>query len=114
MRKRFLISVAGGVLLGIFCIIGIGYRLGFDGNILFLFSAWYNRVLMGMLIGLASPVKITTGSANSFARGGLLGLLVSFGWYASTGFADLLGFFAGIVYGIIIDVVATKMTERKK
>ena len=114
MKKRIIISVILGALLGIFCIIGIGFRLGFEGNSLFLFSAWFNRIIMGLLIGLATPLIITKGKSNSFIRGTLLGLLVSFGWYASTGFVDLLGFLAGIAYGIIIDAVATWAAPENK
>lgn len=108
MNKRLLASIVLGALLGIFCIIGIGFRLGFEGNGLFLFSAWYNRVVMGLLIGLATPIVIIKNKWNPVIRGSILGLIVSYSWYVASGHRDLMGFFAGIAYGIIIDWVVTK------
>jgi Mg/Co/Ni transporter MgtE len=111
MKKRLIVSVLLGALLGIFCIIGIGFRLGFDGNGLFLFSAWYNRVLMGLLIGLAAPLVIVKNKYNPIVRGLLLGLIVSYSWYVASGNRDTAGFAAGIAYGVIIDWVATKYSK---
>ncbi len=113
MNKRLRDSLLLGAVLGIFCIIGIGLRLGFEGNALFLFSAWYNRVILGLVIGLAAPLVFIKGSANRFIRGGVLGLLVSFAWFASTDFIDPLGFAAGIVYGVIIDALITNEAKTK-
>jgi putative flippase GtrA len=42
------------------------------------------------------------------ARGAILGLIVSFAFYSSTGFNDVVSFLAGIIYGIIIEFVAFK------
>lgn len=111
MKNRIVISMLMGAVLGIACIIGIGYRLGFAGNDLLLFSAWYNRVLMGLLIGLAGPLIIVRNRWNPIIRGALLGLIVSYSWYAASGNRDLAGFFAGIAWGVIIDWVATKFSK---
>jgi hypothetical protein len=111
MKKRIIIAVITGAILGIFCIIGIGFRLGFEGSGLFLFSAWYNRVLMGLLIGLASPIVIINGKNNVYIRGLLLGLVVSYSWYVASGNRDFVGFLAGVCYGPIIDWVATKYSK---
>lgn len=113
MNKRLVIAILTGAGLGIFCIIGIGWRLGFDGNGLFLVSAWFNRVVMGLAIGLAGSVKISGGALNRLWRGALFGLIVSFAWYLDTGFRDFMGFLAGIGYGIIIDWAATRYGEKK-
>lgn len=114
MKKRLVISILLGAFLGIFCIIGIGSRFGFVGKELFLLSAWYNRVLMGLAIGLASPLVLFKNSLtlNSLVRGLLLGFLVSLAWFVDTGWVDPLGFLAGLVYGVIIDVVATKFSSQ--
>ncbi|MFH1712474.1 MAG: hypothetical protein ABH846_04555 [Patescibacteria group bacterium] len=110
MNKRIITATVVGAILGVFCIIGIGYRLGFAGNEVLLFSAWFNRVLMGLVIGLVGYWKLKNVPAV-LLRGAILGLIVSFSWYAATGFADATGFIAGIVYGIIIDFVATKTAK---
>ncbi len=106
--KRILISTITGALLGVICIIGVGARVGFSGNYLFLFSMWYNRLLMGFVIGLSGKLRILKSNKNPYLRGILLGLLVTLAHSISTGFRDIPSFFAGIVYGIIIDYVATK------
>ena len=77
----------------------------------YLFSFWFNRLLMGIVIGLAWS-KLNT--MQALARGAVLGLLVSFAFYSSTGFADLIGFIAGIAYGVIIEYVALRLGERHK
>jgi len=110
MNKRITIAVIAGAILGIACIIGMGVRLGYVGNEALLFSAWFNRVLMGLVIGLAGCWKVKKMIAI-IGRGAIMGLIVSFAWYASTGFIDSTGFIAGIVYGIIIDFVTTKLEK---
>ena len=47
-------------------------------------------------------------------RGAFLGLLVSFAFYSSTGFRDVIGFIAGIVYGVIIEHVALRLGEKSR
>lgn len=107
--RRMLVCVIAGALLGVVCIIGAQVRSGFSAEIAYLFSFWYNRLLMGVMIGLAGGVN---GAMMAAGRGALLGLLVSFAFYSSTGFSDAIGFVAGIVYGIIIDFVAFKMAKK--
>lgn len=106
MNKRLLVAILTGSALGIFCIIGVNLRMGDQVSGLFLFATWFNRVVMGLAIGLYTPenkdIKI------SIMRGGLIGLIVSFSLFSATNFIDTPGFIAGIIYGIIIDVIATK------
>src|SRR6056297_3825605 len=104
MKKRLMISIITGSLLGIICIIGGGIRMGFSGNGLYLFALWYNRVIMGILIGLT---KMNSG-LSGLVKGAFFGLIVSFAFFLSTGMNALISFLAGIVYGIIIVVVARK------
>ncbi|HNQ17500.1 MAG TPA: hypothetical protein PKH60_05375 [Candidatus Woesebacteria bacterium] len=52
-NKRILVAVMTGAILGIFCIIGVSVRLGFAGNEVFILATWVNRVVMGLVIGLA-------------------------------------------------------------
>ena len=106
--KRIIIAIITGSILGIFCIIGVSQRVDFPGNELFFFALWYNRFLMGLVIGIASDLKIIKTKWNVLLRGGVLGLLVTSAFFLSTGFRDIPSFFAGIVYGLIIDYIATK------
>ncbi|MGY5852161.1 MAG: hypothetical protein RTU92_01185 [Candidatus Thorarchaeota archaeon] len=102
-------SIVLGALLGIFCIIGVGTRIGFiPENTLFLIGMWYNRVVMGFLVGLAGDLTLLKSKTpNSLLRGALLGLFVSLAISLSSGFRDGPALFAGIAYGIIIDVLVT-------
>ena len=51
--RRLLVCLITGALLGVVCIIGAQIRSGFEKEALYLFSFWYNRVIMGLAIGLA-------------------------------------------------------------
>lgn len=76
-KKRFGIAIALGAFLGVFCIIGVGTRIGFSGNGWYLFGMWYNRVLMGVLIGFASPWKIISGKENELENAVVRGFILS-------------------------------------
>jgi hypothetical protein len=111
-KNRLFIAIMTGAGLGIFCIIGVGVRLGFSGNELFIFSTWLNRVITGMVIGLVSS-GIKSNSKYVLLRGAFFGLVISGSFYLATDFKDTPGFFAGIVYGVIIDYVATRFANKK-
>lgn len=113
--KRVLVALAAGALLGVLCIVGVGLRVGFAGNAGFLFAIWYNRLLMGLLIGLAGALTLLQArKANIVLRGLLLGTLMTLASSLSTDFRDVPSFFAGIVYGPIIDAVASWLAERSR
>ena len=103
--------MVAGALLGVVCIIGAQLRSGFERDAVYLFSFWFNRLLMGIVIGLVWS-KMST--VQAIVRGAILGLLVSFAFYSSTGFADHIGLIAGIVYGVIIEYVALRLGERSR
>ena len=118
-RKRLGIALLSGALLGILCIIGVGARIpgGYLPNIVFLIGMWYNRVIMGLVIGLADEIVLIKGEnsrmwANAIVRGLLFGVLVSAAIFVSTEFRDLPSLFAGIAYGVIIDLVATAFSRK--
>ena len=106
--RRMLVCIITGALLGVICIIGAQLRSGFERDAVFLFSFWFNRLLLGIVIGLAWD-KLNT--LQAIGRGAILGLLVSFAFYSSTGFEDVIGFIAGIVYGVIIEYAALRMAK---
>jgi len=100
MTRRMKVALVGGALLGIVCVIGAYVRSGFTASPDFVFSLWYNRVILGLLVG-APWVRVVRGKA--LLRGALMGLLVSFAFYSSTGFQDHISFVAGILYGVILE-----------
>ncbi len=100
MSKRMKEALIGGALLGIICVVGAYIRSGSNASPAFVFSLWYNRVIIGLAIG--APWNETSRS-KALLRGAFLGLLVSFAFYSSTGFQDHISFVAGILYGAIIE-----------
>ena len=100
MNKRMKISIIGGALLGLLCVAGAYIRSGFTASPNFVFSLWYNRVLLGLIVG--APWKKSP-RGKKLIRGGVIGLLVSFAFYTTTGFQDPVSFLAGIVYGVILE-----------
>ena len=110
--KRIGFATLLGALLGIICILGAGLRVGWLGNEIILIGLWYNRVIIGLLIGFAGDLKFikkknSSKMLNRTLRGAVLGLLVSLQFYLSTNLLDLLSFLMGILYGIIIDNLCT-------
>lgn len=101
MDRKLRLSLIGGVILGIACVIGAYVRSSFTANPEFIFGLWYNRVIIGLVIG-APWARID--KAKRAVRGGVLGLMVSFAFYATTGFVDPVSFIAGVVYGIILEL----------
>ena len=116
--KRIVLATAIGAILGIFCIIGAGGRVGgWIGNEILLIGLWYNRVIMGVLIGFAGNLKLIKNRTsvkwiNAILRGAILGLIVALQFYLTTSFLDLMSFLAGIMYGIIIDIFSTLLTKK--
>jgi hypothetical protein len=114
--KRVLLGIGMGAILGIFCIIGVSQRIPsyvFNPTA-YLLSAWYNRVIMGLIIGLAGDWKILkTGSdsLNAIIRGAILGAVVSaiFGLFGQT--LEWMFMLAGIMFGIINDWITTRLAH---
>ncbi|MBU0494127.1 MAG: hypothetical protein KKA73_23975 [Chloroflexi bacterium] len=106
-NRRLIVSLITGALLGLVCVVGVGWRVGgLAGNEWFLFAMWYNRVIMGLVIGLAADLEFVHHPANRYIRGLILGALVSAAIFFSTEMRDIPALFAGIVYGPIIEFVA--------
>ncbi len=103
--SRMKASLLCGVVLGVLCIIGVSVRSGGTAGIPFLFALWFNRLLMGMVIGAIKEQAKTT---VLIVRGALVGLLVSFAFFSAAGFSDWVSFLAGIVYGVIIELFTRK------
>ena len=109
MKKRLIIALGSGAVLGVFCIIGASVRLGWSGNQLLIISLWYNRLVMGLMVGLAANLKLIRGEFNWILRGAFLGLVVSAAYFLTAGASDWVSFLAGVVYGVIIEYVLRRM-----
>jgi len=106
MNKRLFVSVIAGAILGVICVVGAQLRSSFDYSAEYLFSFWFNRLLMGIVIGL---FVVQPNMKKALIRGAIIGILVSFAFYSSTGFNDHIGFLVGAVYGVIIEFSALKI-----
>ena len=111
MTKKLWLAIITGGVLGIFCIIWGALRLGWQGNQLLIISLWYNRLLMGFVIGLASGLVLMRGELNWLLRGAVLGLIVSAAYFLTTGAADWVPFLAGPIYGVVIEFILRR-TEK--
>ncbi len=117
--RRLGISIVLGAMLGVLCIIGVGSRLfagAYFENLFYLMGMWYNRVTMGLVIGLAGGILIVQRNnprslVNAALRGLILGILISSAIYLSDAYQDLMSLFAGFAYGVVIDVVATMLDK---
>jgi hypothetical protein len=107
-KKRMVVSLVTVAILGVFCIVGASIRSGGEASTSLLFALWYNRIIMGLVIGLTISKKDLP---SIIIRGAFLGLVVSFAYYASTGFTDIVSFLAGIIYGIIIEYVNFRVNK---
>lgn len=108
-KKRLLITLITGAILGVVCILGAQLRSNFTQTPTYLFAFWFNRVLMGMTIGLVSfklPIK------GLLIRGAIIGIIVSFAFYSATGFEDVIGFAVGAIYGMIIEYIAYRFDTK--
>jgi hypothetical protein len=100
MNKRLLIGLITGASLGVVCILGAFVRSNEPLSGIYLFAFWYNRLIMGLVIGLLNENRFK----QLLLKGLLIGTLVSLAFYLSTDLKDLMGFIAGIVYGVIISL----------
>jgi len=110
--KRLLIAIIVGVLAGVFCAYGTSQLKDATFSITtgLLASVFYNRVLIGFVVGIADNINL-----NPVVRGAIIGAIVTMAMsiYSIvdgqiTGGLVLIGF--GVVYGIIADVLATKFS----
>jgi len=109
MDKRLKEALIGGALLGVVCVVGAYLRSGGSASPIFVFSLWYNRVIIGLAVG--APWQETS-RTKAILRGALIGLAVSFAFFATSGFQDPISFAAGIVYGALIEVWLTRSKNK--
>jgi hypothetical protein len=110
VHKRVLIGIISGAILGVVCILGASLRSSEPLGTVYLFSFWFNRVLIGLVVGLISKNTLKL----RIFHGALFGTLVSFGFHSATAFKDIVGFFAGIIYGVLIALVIYYFDNREE
>ena len=120
-KLRIGISTGLGMILGIFCIIGQYSRMPVNplpNATIYLLGAWYNRVIMGILIGCADDWQFLKNASkpllNSVIRGAVLGALVSVSFGLLHQRLEIMYFFAGIVWGTLNDTLTTKILQNRK
>lgn len=120
--KRLILGTVFGAVFGLICVGGtllLGAtpaHLVYPYNILYLVGAFYNRVIMGLLIGLAGELKIYEDSdnlVNSIIRGAILGTIVTLGFYLFQQGVAITFLIAGIAYGAGIDLLITWLSKEK-
>ncbi|UCD03175.1 MAG: hypothetical protein JSV63_00885 [Candidatus Aenigmatarchaeota archaeon] len=111
--KRMGIALTLAGIFGFFCAWGTSNVEipGFEMTMPYLLTIFYGRLLVGLVIGLAEHVKLVAGEMkNAAVRGGILGAIVTvvISFYGGAGVFIL----AGIIYGIITDVLATRFGKK--
>jgi hypothetical protein len=112
-NKRLLICTIGGIIAGIICSVG-GILSGNIAEFSFFAIAgpFFNRIMLGFFIGISS-LRI-----NYLLHGMLIGFLISFINSISFLENNIKGFlfftFAGIIYGLLIELFATKVFNSQK
>ncbi|MBL7113503.1 MAG: hypothetical protein ISS19_16315 [Bacteroidales bacterium] len=106
--KRVLACLLGGVLAAVICVIGGQIIFGFAGvDAAILASSIANRILIGFVIGI-SGWKI-----QYLLHGAMLGFIisitVSIGFIGSNNLGFVLYTTAGILYGVMIELLSTKI-----
>lgn len=109
--KRLVTATILGILCGIFCMYGTITKFPGEFGTLALIGIVYNRALIGIVIGIADNIDL-----HPALRGAIIGVVVSMAMAIFSGDSDssgaliLLAF--GLVYGILIDVVTSKLEDR--
>ena len=109
-NKKLMVSLITGALLGVVCILGARLRYSESLGNTYLFAFWFNRLLMGFVIGM---VVLKGDLLVKLLKGAVIGLIVSFALFSATDFYDLIGFLVGAVYGGIIVYVNHIFVESK-
>ena len=106
--KRLIIATILGIFCGLFCMYGTITKFPeFAADTLLLIGIVYNRTLIGIVIGIADDIDL-----HPALRGAVIGVVVSMGMaiFNAEGMLALIGF--GLIYGIFIDVVTSRLEER--
>ncbi|UCD04305.1 MAG: hypothetical protein JSW73_01555 [Candidatus Woesearchaeota archaeon] len=111
-RKRIAIAVLIAALFGAFCAYGTSTIEipGFEMTVAYLSTIFYARLLLGVFVGIGDNIKILKGTyKNAALRGAIFGILTSIVISFYGGAVTFIG--AGIIYGIITDLLATRFSK---
>jgi hypothetical protein len=103
--RRVLMSIVLGIIFGAICAFGSAGNLpsGVPAAPI-LATIFYNRVLLGLVIGIAGGIEV-----HPALRGTVFGAIVSIAIAIPSGISGgAILIAAGVIYGIITDVLATK------
>jgi len=109
--KRTIIAVIMAAIFGAFCAYGTSKVEipGFEVTMPYLLTVFYARLMIGVFIGIADNVNILKGKyPNAVLRGAIFGALASMVISFYGGAAVFIS--AGIIYGIIIDLISTRFS----
>jgi len=105
--KRMIICVIGGVIAGAICVSGMAGGGRVELTPMIVASSVGNRILIGFVIG------ISRWKMQYLLHGALIGLLVTLSSSIGIAFTSVQGFLmytaAGIMYGLLIELFATKV-----
>ena len=105
--KRVIICTIGGIIAAAICVGGMAAGGRVELTAVIIASGIGNRVLIGFVIG------ISNWRINFLLHGALIGLLVTLSSSVGILFTNMQGFImytvAGIVYGMLIELFATKV-----
>ena len=103
--KRLVIATILGILCGLFCMYGTITKFPGEFGTLMLIGIVYNRALIGIVIGIADNIDL-----HPALRGAVIGVVVSMAMAIFDAAWVVVGF--GLVYGVLIDVVTTKLEDK--
>ena len=112
--NRMIIALALGTLFGAFCAWATSTApIPAEWlTIEFLIYIWYNRLILGFIIAYADDIIfIENKYGNAAIRGAILGTILSVILVIIPGLPAISYLWAGTLYGIIIDLVATKFSN---
>ncbi|MHA1270958.1 MAG: hypothetical protein ACTSPY_14285 [Candidatus Helarchaeota archaeon] len=116
--KRLFYSILLGVIFGAICATGVYFLIPettlIPNRYLYIAGAFYNRIIMGSLIGFAEELKLIKNkndTFNSIIRGAILGIFVSVGFGLLQAYTNINFFIMGIIFGLLNDLITTKLTK---
>lgn len=104
--KRLMICLILGALAGLYCAFATAAfnKVSLD----YLIYIWYNRLILGFVISIADKITIIKNKrGNSIVRGAVIGGLLSIIVVIIPGLATISYLFVGILFGALIDLIAT-------
>jgi hypothetical protein len=110
-KKRLVIALIVSGLFGLFCAYGTSTVEieGFEITLAYLLTIFYARLLIGFFVGIGEHIQLLKNTyQNAALRGALFGLIASIVIAFYGGGVILVS--AGIVYGILTDLIATRFS----